>query len=163
MPREATRKKTPRCSGWSTTKMKVILLQDVRGVGRKHEIKNVADGYAMNLLLPRKLAEAATESKIAALQALQEKREAEARQEEVQLTKKIESLSAKEITLAARATPQGGLFKAITTKDISRAILEQHSLEIPESVIELDAPIKTVGIHEMRLRHARLKLNITSL
>ena len=140
--------------------MKVILLQDVRSVGRKHEIKNVADGYAMNFLFPRKLAEAATDAKIKEIEATRAAHEVQAHQEEEALAKKITSLNGKQISLSVRATPQGGLFKSVTLKDIARAIQEQLSLEIPESVIELNEHIKTVGKHTVELHHNHVRSSL---
>lgn len=127
--------------------MKVILLKDVRRVGLHGEVKNVADGYATNFLFPQKLAEPATEAKMRELEAKRAEREAEAKREAEALDNKISQLRGKKVVLQARATEKGGLFKAIHEKDIAKAILAEHSLEIPEQAIIFLEPIKTAGEH----------------
>src|SRR3989338_9386507 len=101
--------------------MKVILLKDVRGVGLHGEIKNVADGYAINGLFPKKLAEAATAEKIADVEAKRVAHEAEIQKEAEQLDNKVAALRGKTITISSRATEKGGLFKAVQEKEIGRA------------------------------------------
>lgn len=127
--------------------MKVILLKDVRGVGMHGEIKNVADGYATNKLFPSKLAEPATPEKMKQVEASKAAREAEAKKEEEILNNKVAMLRGKRVVLQARATEKGGLFKAIHERDVAKAILAEHSLEIPEESITFKEPIKTVGEH----------------
>ncbi len=127
--------------------MKVILLKDVRGVGMHGEIKNVADGYAINGLFPKKLAEAATEEKIAQYEAKKAEVQAEAAKEEEQLDNKVSALRGKKVTISARATEKGGLFKAVHEKDVAKAILGEHALAIGEECIKFPEPIKTVGEH----------------
>lgn len=140
--------------------MKVILLKDVRGVGQHGEIKNVADGYAANALFPRKLAEPATEAKIAEYEAKKAKLEADKKLEEEQLDKKVQSLREKAVSLAIRATEKGGLFKAVHEKDIAKAIREQHSLEIPEASIHFPEAIKTIGEHKVLLHSKNQKAEL---
>jgi large subunit ribosomal protein L9 len=132
--------------------MKVILLKDVRGCGRAHEIKDVADGYALNFLLPRKAAEIATDEKIKEIEGQAQARTAAKQKEEEQLDAKIASLNGKTIKVEARATEKGGLFKSITETEIAKAIRAEHSLEIPEAAIELAQPIKSVGEYELTLQ-----------
>jgi len=127
--------------------MKVILLKDVRGVGHHGEIKNVADGYAVNKLFPQKLAEPATDAKIAEVAAKQAEREAQIAKEEEQTNNKVAALRGKKVSISVRATEKGGLFKAVHEKDIAKAILGEHSLAIPEEAIHFPQPIKTVGEH----------------
>ncbi len=131
--------------------MKIILLKDVRGVGTRGEVKNVADGYATNFLFRQKLAEPATEEKIKEIEIAKIAREAEQKKEEEILDKKIASLRGKKVTLFCRATEKGGLFKTISAKDISKAILAEHSLEIPEESVNFIEPIKTIGEHAITL------------
>ncbi|HEV7449324.1 MAG TPA: 50S ribosomal protein L9 [Candidatus Paceibacterota bacterium] len=141
--------------------MKVILLKDVRGCGQANTIVDVAQGYAVNFLLPHKYAIAATEEKAKEMEEKKSQLEAAKAKEEEQLTNKIKSLEGKQVAIAARATEKGGLFKAITVADISKSIRAEHSLEIPESAIELSAPIKTVGEHKLRLVSKSAKANFT--
>lgn len=136
--------------------MKVIFLKDVRGVGRAMEIKNVADGYAVNMLFPRKLAEPATEEKVKKLETQKQAAELAVKKEEEILDKKVLSLKGKIISISAKATEKGGLFKTITTKDIAKAILGEHALQIPEDSILFDS-IKTTGEHAVGLRSKNAK------
>lgn len=130
--------------------MKVIFLKDVRGVGRVHDIKNVADGYAVNFLFKNKMAEPATEEKVAQLEAKKAAAEEAVRKEAEILEKKVQSLNNKSVKLSVRATDKGGLFKSVTVGDVAKAILGQHSLEIPQASIQMD-PIKTTGEHAISL------------
>ena len=137
--------------------MKVILLKDVRGVGMHGEIKNVADGYAINGLFPKKLAEAATSEKIADVEAKRVAHEAEMQKEAEQLDNKVAALRGKTITISSRATEKGGLFKAVHEKDIAKAILGEHALAIPEDAISFPEPVKTVGEHVVLLKSKNQK------
>lgn len=140
--------------------MKVIFLKDVRRVGRAGEIKDVADGYAANFLFPTKSAEPATAQKIEQI-AQQKQAAAEAlRKEEEVLGNKVVSLSGKVVTIPVRATPKGGLFKTVVAKDITKAILAEHALQIPEDAIVL-APIKTVGNHVVQVIAKNKKVEMT--
>lgn len=136
--------------------MKVILLKDVRGVGQHGEVKDVRDGYAVNCLFPHKWAEPATEEKLKAAEAQAAARAAEVAKAEEQLTNKIKSLHGKELKISARATEKGGLFKSVSAADVAKAIRAEHSLEIPESVIEIP-PIKTLGEHGVVLNSKNTK------
>src|SRR5882724_3797131 len=127
--------------------MKVILLKDVRGVGQHGEVKNVADGYAINKLFPQKLAEPATDEKIKKFELMRVEHEAAIAKEEEQLGNKIKALNGKKVTITAKATEKGGLFKGIGEKEVAKAILAEHSLEISVDLMTIDEPIKTVGEH----------------
>ncbi|MSR70941.1 50S ribosomal protein L9 [Candidatus Kaiserbacteria bacterium] len=137
--------------------MKVILLKDVRGVGMHGEIKNVADGYAINGLFPKKLAEAATAEKIAEVEAHKAEHEANKQKEEEQLDNTVAALRGKKVSLSIRATEKGGLFKAVHEKDVAKAIVSEHGLAIPESSINFPEPIKTVGEHVVMLASKNTK------
>ena len=133
--------------------MKVILLKDVRGVGQYGDIKNVADGFAVNKLFPQKLAEPATEAKMKELEAKKAEVEAAKLKEEEQLTNKINALRGKVVTINARATEKGGLFKTVTAADVAKAVRAEHSLEVPEDSIVFAEPIKTVGEHVLHIKN----------
>ena len=132
--------------------MKVILLKDVRGIGQHHEIKTVSDGYAINFLFRQKLAEPATDEKIKNIEEQRAAIEAESKQAEEAMTQKILSLKNKRVVISAKATEKGGLFKAIAAKDIAKAILAEHAVEIAPDSIEFSEPIKTVGDHAVTLK-----------
>lgn len=141
--------------------MKVVLLKDVRSVGQRHEVKDVADGYAINYLFKNKLAEPATQEKIKSIEAQKEAAAEAMRKEDEILDKKIFSLKGKTISLSAKATEKGGLFKAIAQKDILKAILGEYSLQIPEESIVLASPIKTTGEHKVVLQSKNHKADMT--
>lgn len=141
--------------------MKVILLKDVRRLGQHGEVKEVSEGFARNFLFPQKLAEAATPEKIAQAQARKEAQEEALRKEEEVLNNKLDKLRGKQVSLYARATEKGGLFKGIAPKDVAKAILGEHSLEIPESAIEFPEPIKTTGEHAVRLSSKTKQAELT--
>ena len=140
--------------------MKVIFLRDVRGVARVSDIKDVADGYAANFLFPKNLAEPATEDKIKKLASQKENLIANRKKEEELLVAKIQSLSGKSVTISARATEKGGLFKSLGVKDVAKAILDEHAVVIPEESITLAAPIKMVGEQGIGLSSGALRAEI---
>ena len=129
--------------------MKVILLKDVRGVGKYLEVKNVADGYAANFLFPQKLAEPATEEKVAQFERQKAAHAAELAKQEEQQDKKVLNLRGKKITISARATEKGGLFKTITAKDIA-AEIRKLKLEISEKAIA-SGHLRELGTHEVKI------------
>ena len=141
--------------------MKVILLKDVRRVGQHGEIKNVADGYAANFLFPNKLAEPATDEKIKQFEKQKEVHAATLAKQEEQQDKKVASLRGKSVTISARATEKGGLFKTVTTKEIAKAILAEHSLEVGEEMLHVAEPIKTVGEHKVSLQSKNQKAELS--
>ena len=141
--------------------MKVIFLKDVRGVGHAGEVKNVADGYAVNFLFKQHLAEAATPEKVAAIAAKQKAHEAELEKAEEELTQKIQSLRGKKIVIAAKATEKGGLFKSITPKDVAHQLVVQLEVAIPEGAVSLPEHLKTVGDHMVTLHSKTIKAELT--
>jgi large subunit ribosomal protein L9 len=141
--------------------MQVIFLKDVRGVGRASEIKNVADGYAVNFLFKQHLAEPATPEKVAQHEAKRKAHEAELAKAEEELTQKIHSLRGKKITIESRATEKGGLFKSITPKDVAHQIVVQLKVAIPETAVTLPEHLKTVGEHTVNLHSKTAKAELT--
>ena len=141
--------------------MQVILIKDVRGVGHAHEVKNVADGYAVNFLFKNKLAEPATPEKVAAIEAKQQAHEAELEKAEQELTQKIHSLRGKKIVIVAKATEKGGLFKSITPKDVAHQLVVQLKVAIPETAVTLPEHIKTVGEHQFSIHSKTIKAELT--
>ena len=138
--------------------MKVILLKDVRGLGVHGEVKNVADGYAANKLLPQKLAEPATAERIKEIEAQKAAHEAQLQKEAEALDAKVLSLRGKKVSLTARATEKGGLFKAAHEADVVKAIRAEHTLDIPESSVHFPQPVKTVGEHVVLLQSKSQKV-----
>jgi large subunit ribosomal protein L9 len=127
--------------------MKVILKQDVKGVGRRYEIKNVADGYANNFLIPKKLAEYASPDAIKKAELLKATDIAEMEIREKLTEKQIEMLKGVKITLNKKGNEKGHLFEQVHPIEISEALKEQAKIEIDPEFIVASEPIKTIGEH----------------
>ena len=131
--------------------MKVILLQDVKQIGKKGDVIEASDGYARNFLFPRKLAQEANDSN---MHILNNKKENERKLKLAQLEaaqKLAEELKGKEITIKAKAGENGKLFGAITSKDVAQLIKEQYNLEIDKKKIVMDT-IKLAGGYEVDVK-----------
>ena len=132
--------------------MKVILLQDVKGQGKKGQLIDVSDGYARNFLLPRKLAQEATADNINTMKmndkALQEKRQKE-REQAVALSKVLKDMT---LTVKAKGGGAGRLFGSVTNAEISDALAKQHKIQLDKRKIVLEDPIKNVGTYTVRCK-----------
>ncbi|MEK7093413.1 MAG: 50S ribosomal protein L9, partial [Patescibacteria group bacterium] len=117
-------------------------------------IVEVKDGYAYNFLIPHKAAEQATPEKLAAHDAKVRQETALHEQQNEILKMAVQSLNGKTVTISARATEKGGLFKSLTASDIAAVILKQLNVQIPETAIELDKPIKQTGEHAIMIKAA---------
>ena len=132
--------------------MKVILQQDVKGQGKKGQLIEASEGYARNYLLPRKLAVAATADAINTMNLKEKARRAEeARQKEAAMAA-AEQLKALLVKIPAKAGAGGRLFGAVTTKEISDALKQQHNVDIPKQKLVLDDPIKSFGTYQVKAR-----------
>jgi len=132
--------------------MKVILLQDVKGQGKKNDMVNVSDGYARNFLLPRKLAMEATTD---ALNAKKNADDAKARRielEKAEANAMKDDLVNKPVKIFAKAGSGGRLFGSVTTKEISDALKAQHGVDIPKAKLVMEDPIKTFGTFEVKAK-----------
>ncbi|NMA82405.1 MAG: 50S ribosomal protein L9 [Epulopiscium sp.] len=139
--------------------MKVILLQDVKTLGKKGDVVNVNDGYARNFLLPKKAAVEATQEAMKALkheQRTQEKKEQEILDQASQLGNELKD---KKIVIAVKAGEGGRLFGSVTTKDIADAIASQLKQKIDRKKIVLDEPIRELGTHQIPIK---LHANVTT-
>ena len=125
--------------------MKVIFLQDVPRVGKKYDIKEVNDGYAMNFLLPRKLAERATAKAVAQLEMHKKEIVVEREVQEELLMKNLEEIKNKTIVIKAKADEKGHLFSGIKNKEIVEEMKRQQHADISEEFIVIEKPIKEVG------------------
>lgn len=125
--------------------MEVILRQDVDKVGRRGDVATVSDGYARNFLLPHRLAEAATPSRIAAVRKLQEERDTRERREAEQAEDARDMLSKTVLTIPAPVGTGDRLFGSITNQDIASAIYQARKVRIDKRNVHLEEPIKTVG------------------
>ena len=129
-------------------KMQIILLQDVKNVGKKGQIKNVPDGFARNFLLAKKLAAAATESAISQTKFEEEKKNQQLLSEKQTIQKLADDLNGKKFIIKARAK-DGKLFGSITAKEIVSEI-KKSGYEIPEKSIQTDH-IKELGEKRIKI------------
>jgi large subunit ribosomal protein L9 len=125
--------------------MKVIFLQDVLKVGRRHDMKEVNDGYALNFLIPRKLAEMATPRSIAELEKRKKNIEIENKIQEDLLMKNLEEMKDKVLTISAKADEKGHLFSGVHSKELVDEMKKQHHADISAEFIILEKPIKELG------------------
>ncbi len=131
--------------------MKVLLLKDVKGQGKKDDMKNVSDGYALNYLIPRGLAVEVTPAVLADI----EKKKAEKKRIEDEERAAAKSLSAvldeKQIKLALRGEGEK-IYGSVTSKDIADALAVQHQIEIDKYRIVLPEPIKSYGSFDVKVK-----------
>jgi large subunit ribosomal protein L9 len=132
--------------------MNVILLEDVKGVGKKEQIINAADGYARNFLFPKKLAVEATKENVAALER-KKKAEVNKRQKEVEAAIELQKrLQSTNILIKVKTGENGKMFGSVTTAEIAEAISAQAGLNIDKKKITLPSAIKSVGEYAADVR-----------
>ena len=147
--------------------MKVILLQDVKGVGKKDEVVNASDGYARNFLFPKKLAVEATPG---AMKGIEKMRKAEADREaerRAQASAVAEKLRGKAINMTAKTGAQGRLYGSITSAEVAAELKKQHGVEIDKRDIKCEN-IRTVGDVDIEVRvykdiSARMTVHVEGL
>ena len=122
--------------------MKVILQQDVRGQGKKGQMVEVAEGYARNFLLPRKLAVPATADAMNTMKLQEKARKAEEARQKAEAEAVAEKLKGAVVKL----------FGTITSKEISEGLLSQHGIELAKQKIVIDEPIKAFGTYELKAK-----------
>lgn len=125
--------------------MKVILLKDIKGTGKKGDVKEVSDGYARNFLFPKKLAVTADNTALKELNEKNKSQEIKSQKEyeaAVELGKKMEEMN---VVIYSKAGDGGRLFGSITSKDIAEQLKKQHSIEVDKRKISLDEPIRVLG------------------
>lgn len=132
--------------------MKVILLQDVKGKGKKGQLLEVSDGYARNYMLPRKLAMEATADAVNTMRmndrAAQERRTRE-RAEAVALAERMKAMT---LTVTAKGGGAGRLFGSVTNQEIADALQSQAGIALDKRKIVIDEPIKTVGTYTVKCK-----------
>ncbi|MDY2720572.1 MAG: 50S ribosomal protein L9 [Faecousia sp.] len=145
--------------------MKVILLQDVRGKGKKGQMLEVSDGYARNYMLPRKIAVEATADNVNTMKmndkARQEKLQ-KAREEAVATAAKLRDMT---LELRCKGGGAGRLFGSVTSQEIADALKAQHGIELDKRKILIDEPIKTTGLYTVKCKlgfevNASLRVNV---
>ncbi|MGI5976782.1 MAG: 50S ribosomal protein L9 [Candidatus Limivicinus sp.] len=132
--------------------MKVIFNADVRGQGKKGELKEVSAGYARNYLIPRNLATEATADNINTFKLKEKARVAQIAKEKAQALENAKKLSGVQVTVRAKAGSNGKLFGAVTSQEISEALKAQHGIEIEKKEIVQSEPIKSFGSYTVKAK-----------
>ena len=141
--------------------MKIILLEDVKGTGKKGQIIEASDGHARNFLIPRKLGIEATKANLSDLEHKQKATEAKRQQELEKAQELAKTLADKAIRVPVKAGTSGRIFGSVTNKEIAQAFIAQYDQEIDRKKIVMDEPIKTLGEHVVELRiHAQVSAKV---
>ena len=132
--------------------MKVILLEDVKSLGKKGQIVNVSDGYARNMILPHKRGVEATSKNLHDLK-LRKANEEKVAQENLDAAKAFaEELSTKEVILTLKVGEGGRTFGSVSSKEISEAAKKQLNLDIDKKKLQLENPIRNLGVTNVPVR-----------
>ena len=129
--------------------MKVLLLADVKGQGKKDQIVEVSDGYARNFLFPKKLAVVADAKVMSESKSKEEAKQFRLKEEKAAAKALCEKLATITVTVKATAGADGRLYGSVTAKDISENLLKQHNIEIDKRKLVLADNIKTFGTYEI--------------
>ncbi|MFP4975120.1 50S ribosomal protein L9 [Paenibacillus sp. CN-4] len=146
--------------------MKVIFIKDVKGQGKKGQVKEVSEGYATNFLLPRGLARPATDGNMKTLEnqaAAEQRRKEEEKAEAQALGKKLDELT---VALKAKSGEGGRLFGAITSKQVAETLASAHGISLDKRKIEMNEPIRHLGVTQVTVKlhpevKATLKVQVT--
>ncbi len=128
--------------------MKVILLKDIKGVGKRFEEKEISNGYANNFLIPKKLVMSLSDASVASIKNLKEQGERAQEKRGEMLSQSISKLKNVKLTTSMKANENGSLFSSLNTKKISE-LLKKEGIEIDPEHIKLEEPIKETGTFEV--------------
>lgn len=147
--------------------MKVILTQDIKGVGRKNEVINASEGYARNFLFPRKLAVEANNENMSKLNSQNEAKQYRKDVEKENAKQIAEKLKKIEVRIQVQAGENGKIFGSVSAKEIADALEKQHKIEIDKKKIDLKETIKTLGQQTVDVKLfegvvGKIRLNIIS-
>lgn len=131
--------------------MKVILLADVKGTGKKGEIKEVSDGYARNMLIKKGLAKEATAVEVNSLKIKNQAEEFHRQEEIKRLTEMAKQLSGSVISCKVKAGEKGRIFGSVTSQEIANALCEQ-GYQVEKRMIVLNETIKSVGVYKIEVK-----------
>lgn len=132
--------------------MKVILKEDIKGVGKKNEIINASDGYARNFLLPKNKAVEANAENMSKLQAQKDATQYKKDVEKEEAKKVADKMSKITIKIKVKAGENGKIFGGISSKEIAENLENQHSIKVDKKKVELKEPIKTLGVHTVEIK-----------
>jgi large subunit ribosomal protein L9 len=129
--------------------MKIILLKDVVKVGKKYEVKDVAEGFALNMLIPRGLAQVATAGEMKKIEGLKSKELAEKQIQGELLSKSLDTIKGLKLNLKEKANEKGHLFAGVTKEMLVVEIQKAVRLNIDPESIKLSKPLKELGEHKV--------------
>ncbi len=132
--------------------MKVIFTADVKGQGKKGELKEVSTGYARNYLMPRGLATEATADNLNAFKLKEKAKAAQIAKEKAQAEEYAKKLAGVQVTIRAKAGANGKLFGAVTSQEISDALREQFGMDVEKNKIVQPEPIKSYGSYTVKAK-----------
>ncbi|MDP3965543.1 MAG: 50S ribosomal protein L9 [bacterium] len=132
--------------------MQVILLKDVGGVGKKDTVKEVADGYALNFLIPRGLAHEAIATNLKASEGRKAVQQAEAQSRDTQYKRVAEKLAVEPIVFKVRANEKGHLYEHITAEKIAKEINKKYQSAVGEDAVTLKVPIYKTGKEQVEIK-----------
>ena len=132
--------------------MKVILLEDVKGAGKKGELVNVSDGYARNFLMPRKLAKEADAQAINELKNAEQSKQHKIAVETAQAQANAKMLEGQTVVMKAKAGQGGKLFGSVTSKEVANEIKQKYSLAIDKRKVVLESDIKAFGTYKCEVK-----------
>ena len=142
--------------------MKVILTEDVSPLGKSGELRDVANGYARNYLIPKKHAVKASEGALKQAEAMRQARITTEKQTLSDAKALADSLTGTRVVVAARAGDAGNLFGSIGAHDIAEAIVKFTGVEVDTKIVAISSPIKEIGLHEVVLKpHPEVEVSIT--
>ncbi len=141
--------------------MKVILLEDVKGKGKKGDIINISDGYARNFLFPRKLAVESTKTALNELKGQQDAKSYREQKEFDEASVLAEKISAVTVNVSAKCGENGKLFGAVTTSEIANILKMEHHIVVDKKKLVLADPIKTTGVYELPVKlHPKVSVKL---
>ena len=148
--------------------MKVILLQDVKGKGKKGQMIEISDGYARNYMLPRKLATEATPDAVNTMRMNDKANQERIAREKAEAMETAGKLREMTVTVAAKGGGAGRLFGSVTNTEIAEALAAQQKITLDKRKIVLDEPIKAVGVYTVKCKlgyeiNADLKVEVREL
>lgn len=132
--------------------MKVVLLQDVKSIGKKGELKEVSDGYARNFLLPRKLAKEANAQAMNELKNAENARAYKIKTETENARRNADALSGKTVKIYAKPGQGGKIFGSVTARELSEEIRKQYGIEVDKRKIVLDGDVKAFGTYSFDVK-----------
>ena len=142
--------------------MKVILLEDVKGTGKKGQVVNASDGHARNFLLPKKLAVEATQNNMAQLENKQKSAVHKLQKEMTDAQALADRLKEQVVRIPVKVGESGKMFGSVTNKEIAAALESQTGIAIDRKKIILTEPVKTTGIRQLKIKlHAKVSAQLT--